>query len=87
MRQKKLKQLRKLAEYDNKVKPKYYTQTHGKRTKFVNTAITSPLNGRKITVRVPVEYRAYTVLNETKQKYNIAKKTFRNLSKTYNQKD
>ncbi len=86
MRQKQLKKLRKLAEYDNKIKPKYFTKTYGTRTKIVNTVITSPLNGKKVIARVPIEYKAYTVFNETKQKYNIAKKSFRSLKKTYNQK-
>lgn len=82
MRQKKLRQLRKLAEYDCHATPVYKGKAHGVRER-VNT-ITVKANGKLVKIPITTKYSAITIINESKQKYNIAKKVFRKLKKTYN---
>lgn len=84
MRQKKLRQLRKLSEYDCHATPTYKGKFHGIRERI--SSITVKANGKLVKIPITTKYRAVTIVNESKAKYKIAKKVFRELKKTYNQK-
>ena len=81
MRQKKLKQLRKLSEFDCHAPAVYKGKAHGIRTR-ANTANVK-VNGKMVQIPIEHKYQAITIVNESKMKYNLAKKIFHELSKTY----
>jgi hypothetical protein len=82
MRQKRLKQLRKLAKYDCHAEPVYKGKAHGVREKI--STFTAKANGKAVKIPIALKYQAITVINESKLNYRVAKKAFRKLKKTFN---
>jgi len=83
MRQKKLRQLRKLSEYNCHTPSVYKGKAHGVREKISFVSVKA--NGKLVKIPISTKYQAITIVNESKMKYRIAKKVYRQLKKTYNQ--
>ena len=85
MRQKKLKQLRKLSNYKCHAKPVYKGKAHGVREKIDN--VRAKVNGKLIELPFARKYQAITIVNESKMQYNLAKKIYNELSKSFGSKE
>lgn len=83
MNAKRAKKLRKLAEYKRPNEFEYKVASHGKRERTERAPFKNPITGAKITANVKIPYLAYTIRNESKLNYRIAKKVFYRFKKTF----
>lgn len=82
MNAKKAKKLRKLASYNRPETPEYKGKAHGPREKI--NSIHVKVNDKHVSIPVSTKYQAITIFNESKAKYNVAKRVFYALKKTFN---